>query len=391
MKVLFVTLSALEVNTSVTKSNIGLLRGLKELGYEVTILMPDVNKSAYYYDASYDLSSFNIIRLTSSGLTQNLANSNAKATSAFKKKVFMTMRSIYKYFTIYERSTKVYIKQIKDIGLNNTHYDVVLSTSDPKVSHYFVKQLIDCGLNYDRWIQHWGDPFSSDISRKSIYPKWVFQRIESSLYKKADKIVFVSPFTEEQQKISHRKYADKITFAPLVSDEPNDENEKYEFKKDGVLKVAYMGDYNSSIRNIMPLYNACSELPFVKLTIAGHSDLLLESRHNISVNKRLPASEASVIESSADVIVSIANLKGTQIPGKIYYLASSKKIILIAMENDNKEGMLKYLNSYNRFITCDNTPDSIKNILIRINESKRPSYEIPQSLLATEVISSIIR
>ena len=100
MKILFVTLSALEVNTSVTKSNIGLLRGFKELGHDVTILMPEVNKEAYYYDASYDLTSFNIVRLTAGGLTQSLANSNARATGSLKKWLFKTLRSIYKYFTI---------------------------------------------------------------------------------------------------------------------------------------------------------------------------------------------------------------------------------------------------------------------------------------------------
>ena len=346
MKILFVTLSALEVNTSVTKSNIGLLRGLKGLGHDVTILMPEVNKDAYYYDASYDLSSFNIIRLTAGGFTQSLANSNAKATGSFKKKLFMTLRSVYKYFTIFERSTKDYVKQLDGIGIKDTIFDVVISTSDPKVSHLFVKKAIEHGLKCSKWIQHWGDPLSSDISRKSFYPRWVFQIIESYLYKNANRIVFVSPFTAEEQKVSHKKYADRISFAPLIADEPKKESKDYVFKKGGFLNVAYMGDYNSIIRNIMPLYNACSELPFVKLTIAGHSNLSLSSQSNITVNKRLPSSEASVIESNADVIVSIANLKGTQIPGKIYYLASTNKIIMIAMENDNKEGMLKYLNSY---------------------------------------------
>lgn len=390
MKILFVTLSALEVNTSVTKSNIGLLRGFKELGHDVTILMPEVNKEAYYYDASYDLTSFNIVRLTAGGLTQSLANSNARATGSLKKWLFKTLRSIYKYFTIYERSVKDYVRQIDGLGITDKHFDVVISTSDPKVSHYFVLKMIEKGLSYNRWIQHWGDPFSSDISRRSFYPRCFFQYIESSLYRKANKIVFVSPFTAAEQRESHKKYANKIGFAPLVADVPTEETKDYTYKKNGILNVAYMGDYNSIIRNIMPLYNACSELPFVKLTIAGHSDLILKTLDNISVNKRLPSSEAAIIESNADVIVSIANLKGTQIPGKIYYLASSKKIIMITMERDHKEEMLKYLNSYNRFIMCDNTKDSIQSLLKSIYEKDRPSFDTPRNLMASEVVSYLL-
>ena len=62
MKVLFVTLFPLEDNTSVTISNYGLLMGLRELGHEVTILMPH-----YTSDDSrvceYDLSDFTIERI----------------------------------------------------------------------------------------------------------------------------------------------------------------------------------------------------------------------------------------------------------------------------------------------------------------------------------------
>ena len=42
MKVLFVTLFPLENNTSVTISNYGVLRGLHQLGHDVTILMPQL-------------------------------------------------------------------------------------------------------------------------------------------------------------------------------------------------------------------------------------------------------------------------------------------------------------------------------------------------------------
>ena len=43
MRILFVTLYPLEVNTSVTQSNYGLIDGIIKLGHELTILMPENN------------------------------------------------------------------------------------------------------------------------------------------------------------------------------------------------------------------------------------------------------------------------------------------------------------------------------------------------------------
>ena len=48
MRLLFVTLNALETNTSVTKSNIGLLEGLYDLGYEIDIIMPELDNRVKY-------------------------------------------------------------------------------------------------------------------------------------------------------------------------------------------------------------------------------------------------------------------------------------------------------------------------------------------------------
>lgn len=393
MKILFVTLTALEVNTSVTKSNYGLIRGFAELGHDITIIMPDVNRQAYYYDNSFDISKYNVIRLPiGKGISQTLADSNMKARNrgAFMKKMFKTIRSVYKYFSLFERSTRLYVRQVPNLNFKNDYYDLVISTSDPKSSHLFTRKIIETGLKYGKWVQHWGDPLYGDISKKNIYPKFVLKKVENFLYEKADEIVFVSPFTAEQQRSRHKRYINKIHFSPLICDLEKLDGNDYVYKKNGILNVAYLGDYNSKVRNIMPLYEACRELPFVKLTIAGHSDIKLLQDDNISVYGRLKNREASTIESQSDVVVSIANLRGTQIPGKIYYMASSKKIIITTVERDNKDAMIKYLESYQRFEICLNTKESIKALLLSLYNTERSEVSTPQQLKASFVVKEML-
>lgn len=55
MTALFVTLY-LENNTSVTKSNYGIIKGLADLGMKVTIMMPKMSMKNGSYDDTYDLS-----------------------------------------------------------------------------------------------------------------------------------------------------------------------------------------------------------------------------------------------------------------------------------------------------------------------------------------------
>ena len=90
------------------------------------------------------------------------------------------------------------------------------------------------------------------------------------------------------------------------------------------------------------------------------------------------------------MIISIGNLHGNQIPGKIYYAASTNKSILVTIDGDNKEEMKKYLESFNRFICCDNNKEAISEALNKLKNNRNVKYEIPSSLYPSSVAKSII-
>ena len=388
MKVLFVTLCSLETNTSVTKSNIGILTGLKELGHDVTIVMPELDGSVSYYDDSYDLANYKIIRFKSVGLGNKIAALNS-SPSKIKQYVVGVLRQMYQKLSIFDR-TKEFLNCASELPIYDTYFDAVISTSDPKTSHLYVERMIEKGLKYGKWIQHWGDPLSGDISSALIYPQSYIKRVEKNIIKNADKVVYVSPFTAEVQKRNYPEFAEKLHFVPLACDQPTEQCPVISTTENGKLSAVYLGDYSSHIRNIMPLYNAVSKMKNIRLTIAGGTDLVLSNTDNITILPRVKQDKVKELESNASVIISVGNLSGTQIPGKLYYAASTQKTILVTVDGDNKEEMFKYLNSFNRFDVCSNTENSIKESLECILASGDKKFSTPARLLPKNVANDIL-
>ena len=361
MRLLFVTLNALETNTSVTKSNIGLLEGLYDLGYEIDIIMPELDNRVKYYDNFYKLDRFKVYRIVANDVGSKIAASNTNA-KGLKYKLVSIARKIYYKFKIIDRGTQL-LKEAKNIPVFQNEYDIVLSTSDPKSSHFFVKKMKKNGLKYKKWVQHWGDPLSSDITNNSICPIFVKRIIERRILDYADKIIYVSPFTLDYQKKIFSGLSNKRFFVPLACDIKTNLSDCSETEQ-GELLLSYLGDYNSNTRNILPLYNACKRVEDIRLVIAGNTDLKLDSTSNIDIYPRIPQNKVKEFEDKSDIMVSIGNLKGTQIPGKIYYGASTQKSILVTVDGDMKHEMKEYIESYGRFICCENIEEDIYNILM---------------------------
>lgn len=382
MKVLFVTLFPLENNTSVTISNYGILRGLHQLGHDVTILMPHASDA----DVSipYDLSMFRIVRIE--GMPFDLLRkAPAKQTLWFKIK-----RKFRKHFE-YLDFTRPYLKSVKSVSILNEHFDLIISTSDPKTSHVFVGKLIKQGLSYDRWIQHWGDPMYGDITRSNSYPNWIIKCFERRIIKMADKVVYVSPFTAEMLKAVHPQYEDKIYFVPLPCEEL-DNNDKPTNNTSSKLKLVYLGDYSPSVRNILPLYDAVKGLNDVELTIAGISTLHLKNTDSITVLPRIPQIQCHKLESEADVLVTVCNLRGTQIPGKVYYAAASQKHMLVILDGDEKDKLKAYVESFGRYIVCENTIESIQKALCELKENKNSvKYTVPEIFMPKNNVTKILK
>jgi glycosyltransferase involved in cell wall biosynthesis len=388
MKILFITLRALEINSSVTISNIGLLKGLAASGHEVVLLTPKVSKEVTQYEEIEDLyDNIEVIRLGENKLLyHHLVGKESKR--GFRKGMVNFLRYLYYKVSLYD-NTLNFLRKADIELLGDKQFDIVISTSDPKTSHLFTKKLIEQGLKYKYWIQHWGDPLYYDITNSTWIPKWIIKKKERGILKFADGVIYVSPITAKSQKKLFPDFASKINFIPL----PYDKEKIYKSKKtNDKITIGYFGDYNSKIRNIYPLYNFCRENINYELIIAGSTDITLEETENIKIFPRVNQQVVNELEAKCDILAIICNKRGTQIPGKIYYYSATNKSILLLLDGEYRRDIEEYLAPFNRFMICDNNEEKIEEYINNSylsNTINVPCNEFSSESVANKIISLI--
>ena len=293
MKVLIVKMCELTDMSSTMLRTLAIVRGLLLSNADVEMLVLSNNELQKKYEFLNDV----CINVLESGNTK----SNDLDKKSFKIKAFSqkVARKIYHRVFPFDK-TYFKVNKIELSNIRYKYYDVIISDSDPKTSHVACKTLISKGLKCGKWVEYWGDPLAADITVKTIYPKTFLKHIEQRLFDKADKIVYTSPFTLEDQKKAFTSFSDKMFYVPTGYLE----HKIFELPKEGKAIVTYTGAYYSTVRNIIPLYEACKELDQVKCIITGDTDLKLPKASNIEIQSRGPADYELKISS---LIVCIMN------------------------------------------------------------------------------------
>lgn len=408
MKILFVSMIPFEYNTSATIQNKGIIKGLVELGHEVDTLTLMPNKDAISYDDSIndikglinnsyyiDINPIYAILMARKQESQGAKTGKSKGgmVKYILKKVRPIIKKIYDNVSIFD-AQKYNVKGVSKLKIDYSKYDIIISASDPKSSHLIVERIFKENKNCRaKWIQYWGDPMLIDITRKNDWRDIFVRYAENKLIAKADKVVYASPLTLKKQKEIFPKHAVKMDYVNQACvDNVLDSTEKTAMKKreDSAITVGYFGEYRSTIRNIIPLYNVAINSDF-KLNICGSSDLVLKETSNVSVYGFVPYNQVLEKEKEADILVCICNSKGTQIPGKIYYYLAYKKPIVVILDGEYKNELRDYLEQFNRFILCDNEEKSIKEAIERAkSELGKKEYHIPEQVTPKYIARKII-
>lgn len=352
MNILYVVSRPLEINTSASIRNRATIEGLLALGHNVDIITSEPDKNHSNYDDSILKKNINITYLKLGGV-QNLAKFGRKFK--FLKPIKNMLYNIMSKFDIYD-NLKDIANHVSKINIKDGIYEIVISSSDPKSSHLFVRRMFESGLLKDTpWIQIWGDPFFSDISRKNKFLDSKIKNEENRLLEYATKVIYVSKLTLREQQNLYPKSAFKMFFEPI----PYVKEEIYplvDLNKDS-LSFLYCGDYSSNIRSINALYEAVKNTNH-QLVICGNSDIKLENTERIKIFPRVSFEKTKELERKCDILVHLSNLKGTQIPGKIYQYSGNNKPILFLLDGD-KELLKENFEKYNRYIFCHNDFNSI--------------------------------
>lgn len=239
-----------------------------------------------------------------------------------------------------------------------------------------------------KYVQYWSDPVTlsginiDDYNIKRVVHKF----IEKRCLKSADVIVYGTEPLYKMQRKMFKQFANKMTYV----DVSYYNSERTDTHKNG--KYIYAGNYYSSIRNIMPLYNAFKKCEANMLDIYGSSDIKLEKTANIKVHGRISPAELERIQDEYSVEVCLLNSNCTQIPGKVFYGMNQDKKMLIILDGKYGNEIGEYLQKYKRFLMCRNSEEDIINVLNNFDRYPTRDYALdrfsPQNV-ATDLLNII--
>lgn len=361
MRIAYVVSRPLEINTSSSIRNRATIEGLLQMGHNVDLVTTQPDKNHANYDNSVLNKNIRISYLKLGGI-QNVSKvaRKFKIVKPFRNIVYGFMSK----FDIYDNLKGIVNYSLK-IGITDDKYDLIISSSDPKSSHLFISKMYEKQvLKNTPWIQIWGDPFLSDITRKNKLLDSKIKKEENRLLKHATKVIYVSNLTLKEQQEIYPEYANKMFYQPI----PYVKKEVYpsiDLKKQ-CLTFLYCGDYSSKIRNIKPLYDAIKKTNH-NLIVCGSSDVKLESTERIKIYPRVSFEKTKEFESKCDVLVHLSNLKGTQVPGKIYQYSGTNKLILFILDGET-QALSETFRKYERYIFCQNNRDDIRREVEKINK-----------------------
>ena len=384
MKVLYVTGSNLAKNTSANMSHNGYVQGLLENGASLDIIMAgdsfgeNDTKLKKWEGVRYfvypSLSWVDKFRAKGRTVVKADTSKDEIVGAESKKATLQTMKSHFRsllkrlFFLIFKPDPtypfhKTWLKNAITFQSSET-YDLVVSNSSPAVSHRLVAELLSKErIICKRWMQIWEDPWYYDLYGGHTDAELTE---EHSLLRKAHEVYYVSPLTLHYQKKFFSDCADKMGYIPL----PFLQFSEGVNKKSDIVSFGYFGDFFSITRNLQPFYDALVESG-VRGNICGDSDLNLKSTDNITVSGRVTLDVLEKVQDDTTVLVHLCNLRGGQIPGKIYHYSATEKPILFILDGteDEQKIIRDFFSQYNRYCFCSNNKDSIASAMRKMMEN----------------------
>jgi hypothetical protein len=384
MKVLYVVGTNLSRNTSVNISHNAYIQGLIENECEVDIIMansswgekdaslPSFKKANYftYNSVSFGDKVINKFKISfdkklKSNNNLEINNALVKKSLQKKNKLKIEIRKLLKngYNFIFRTSQlyhldRTWLKNASSFK-KDTLYDLIISNSSPASSHKLVSILFKKKhLKETRWIQIWEDPWFFDIYAGH---DGKIKKEEHFLLKAAKEIFYVSILTLKYQKEHFPDCASKMKHIPLPYLKFG-EDKPLQNKND--ISFGYFGDYYSITRNINPFYEAITKCG-AKGFIFGDNDLHLQPTNVVQIGKRITLDKVAELRNQSNVLVHLSNLRGGQIPGKIYHYSATNKPILFILDGTSEEiSVIKnYFEKYKRYHFCENKTESILKIM----------------------------
>lgn len=380
LRILFVVGSCLKTNSSANLCHMAYIRGAVDCGCEVDVLsvsdkdmpidlgivLPSKVNWFFYNSALYTRISYRKNKKRNIGISSG----NRNNSDELKKETKISLGRLIKNKYISSQGIfgfdRPWIKKVSKYK-NKSIYDIVISLAWPPASHEAARRLLDKkNIKARCWCQIWEDPWYLDLWMEKDDDKY---QMEKRLISCADRVLYVSPITLEYQRRAFKEYKNKMFWEPLPFYYNNNQSVAIEKSEDIVF--GYYGDYHPNIRNIIPFYEAAREKK-VKVNIYGNPSGLISETDRITIRPRVDLETLHKVEQRTDVLVYLCNIKGGQIPGKLYQYSSTSKKILFILDGtpDEIKKIFNYYNKYKRYIFCQNNKMDIEKAIDKIVNNK---------------------
>ncbi len=389
MNILYVTNFYSYRDSSAAVRNNALVKGLLELGHNV-----DVQTVRFPEDKTSPDLSFGNIFYTDVFNWSTRQSIGAKVAS---NKLLSFLRDIYVSLRKYGEFPDKFHGWIKKINLNQislSEYDLMISSSDGKTSH-FVAERIKRQMPGIKWIQIWGDPWYDDLNYSGI-SKLRIKVAEKKILQKADEIIYISEPTTELLQKRYPVLSTKIHFVPRsymyeYSYEVCD-NEEMHIIYTGTIRSFY-GRNISSLTDVIATYNETSKKK-IYLDIYGSVDddiIKSLSTDYVVFHEGVDVKQLGDIYRGANALLYVSNKAGsTQIPGKLYDYLGTSSLVLCLM-NDVNDRIAEYIKTLGeKCIMIQNDVEHITESLPELVARMSKDYQPIKGFSPIEIAKKII-
>lgn len=389
MKILYITTSYEQKNSSAAIRNNALVNGFIDLGHDVVVLTP---KWPCFFESEF-LKRQNKAKVIHSKIPDlELLKFTSRGTSRKKNKILMKVRRFIRDLVYFPDMCKKWKNLIsfEEIG---SDYDMIISSSDLKSSHY-VAQRIKKSLSNVKWIQIWGDPWGDDVTLSSLI-RPIAKIAERKLIISADNIVYISELTKQKIASLYPTEAKKISFIPRsyfceVRHGKADKN---------TISIIYPGELswgrsiNAFIESIEEFNKRRDKKICVKLYGNYTSDIYSElSKYEfVHINSSVEFEKILELFTSEDILLFISNgSKSTQIPGKLFdYLGTELPVICLV--NSYSDKITEVLRSFKRCILVENNKYEIFKLLETIDKIASQRFAYDEDYSPSTIAKNIIK
>ena len=382
MNILYITNLFGVIGSSAAVRNSALIKGLVKNGHTVNVLTiqhPQDRLSKFLCSCGY-----NKLFPIEMGIT-NFIQRTSKIRKKVNRSVLKSWKKIFREIVFFP---DIFIRWADKITPSDYgDYDVIISSSDYKSSHFVAKRIKEV-FPEKRWIQIWDDPWSLDSTLSRI-SRFRAKYAERKLFCHADKIVFVSELTCDALIKIYPCYSKKMYYVPRSYYQ-----EINVLRKEGkqVYDIVYTGalGVGRNFENFLCAikeYNTRSKCLFKVHFYGNYSNEQMDKLQKfdfVTVNGTVDYEEVLKLFSQMDALLFISNKStSTQIPGKLFdYFGTNLPIICITNNNAKLE---TFLIRYSKCLLFQGDFVSVANQII--NNS---SFEVVKSYSPEHIAKDIL-